>query len=70
MLLPAEYGAGPRGARSLPRSRHGTPDILSRRHALKTLRCPIRIDGAISKSTLGAPTIGQHTADIDAELGI
>ncbi|RPJ32477.1 MAG: CoA transferase [Verrucomicrobiaceae bacterium] len=37
---------------------------------LKTLRCPIRIDGAISKSPLGAPAIGQHTADIDAELGI
>jgi crotonobetainyl-CoA:carnitine CoA-transferase CaiB-like acyl-CoA transferase len=37
---------------------------------LKTLRCPIRIDGAISKSQLGAPAIGQHTADIDAELGI
>ena len=37
---------------------------------LKTLRCPIRIDGSISKSPLGAPAIGQHTADIDAELGI
>jgi len=37
---------------------------------LKTLRCPIRIDGAISKSPLGAPAIGQHTADIDAELGV
>jgi crotonobetainyl-CoA:carnitine CoA-transferase CaiB-like acyl-CoA transferase len=37
---------------------------------LKTLRCPIRIDGSISKSPLGAPAIGQHTADIDAELGV
>lgn len=37
---------------------------------LKTLRCPIHIDGAISKSPVGAPAIGQHTADIDAEFSI
>lgn len=37
---------------------------------LQTLRCPIRIDGAISKSPLGAPAIGQHTAAIDAEFSI
>jgi CoA:oxalate CoA-transferase len=37
---------------------------------LKTLRCPIRIDGAVSKSSAGAPAIGQHTADIDAEFKI
>jgi len=37
---------------------------------LKTLRCPIRIDGAISKSPLGAPAIGQHNPGIDAEFNI
>jgi crotonobetainyl-CoA:carnitine CoA-transferase CaiB-like acyl-CoA transferase len=37
---------------------------------LKTLRCPIRIDGAISKSPLGAPAIGQHNPGIDAEFDI
>jgi CoA:oxalate CoA-transferase len=37
---------------------------------LQTLRCPIHIDGAISKSPLGAPAIGQHTAAIDAEFAI
>jgi crotonobetainyl-CoA:carnitine CoA-transferase CaiB-like acyl-CoA transferase len=37
---------------------------------LKTLRCPIRIDGSVSKSSIGAPAIGQHTADIDAEFAI
>lgn len=38
--------------------------------SLKTLRCPIHIDGAISKSTTGAPAIGQHTAAINAEFNI
>ena len=37
---------------------------------LQTLRCPIRIDGAISKSPRGAPAIGQHTAEIDGEFSI
>jgi crotonobetainyl-CoA:carnitine CoA-transferase CaiB-like acyl-CoA transferase len=37
---------------------------------LQTLRCPIRIDGAISKSTVGAPAIGQHGAAIDAEFSL
>lgn len=37
---------------------------------LKTLRCPIHIDGGISKSPVGAPAIGQHTAAIDAEFSI
>jgi CoA:oxalate CoA-transferase len=37
---------------------------------LKTLRCPIHIDGHISKSSVGAPAIGQHTAAIDAEFSI
>lgn len=37
---------------------------------LKTLRCPIRIDGEISKSPLGAPAIGQHNSGIEAEFKI
>lgn len=37
---------------------------------LKTLRCPIRIDGAVSKFSTGAPAIGQHTAAIDEEFRI
>ncbi len=37
---------------------------------LKTLRCPIRIDGSISTSSVGAPSIGQHNAAIDAEFAI
>lgn len=35
---------------------------------LHTLRCPIRIDGSISKSPVGAPAIGQHTAGINTEF--
>jgi crotonobetainyl-CoA:carnitine CoA-transferase CaiB-like acyl-CoA transferase len=37
---------------------------------LQTLRCPIHIDGAVSKSPVGAPAIGQHTASIDAEFSL
>jgi crotonobetainyl-CoA:carnitine CoA-transferase CaiB-like acyl-CoA transferase len=37
---------------------------------LKTLRCPIRIDGAVSTSSVGAPVIGQHTAEIEREFAI
>jgi crotonobetainyl-CoA:carnitine CoA-transferase CaiB-like acyl-CoA transferase len=37
---------------------------------LKTLRCPIRIDGEIYKSPAGAPSIGQHSAQIAAEFGL
>lgn len=37
---------------------------------LKTLRCPIRIDGAVSTSSVGAPAIGQHTAEIEREFEI
>jgi crotonobetainyl-CoA:carnitine CoA-transferase CaiB-like acyl-CoA transferase len=37
---------------------------------LKTLRCPIRIDGAISKYPLGAPAIGQHNTKIESEFNI
>ena len=31
---------------------------------LKTLRCPIRIDGEIYKSTKGAPVVGQDNDEI------
>ncbi len=37
---------------------------------LKTLRCPIRIDGAVSTSPVGAPAIGQHNAEIEQEFAI
>jgi len=37
---------------------------------LQTLRCPIRIDGAVPKSTRGAPAIGQHNAIIHGEFSI
>ena len=37
---------------------------------LATLRCPIRIDGEIFKSPTGAPSIGQHNADILRAFGI
>lgn len=35
---------------------------------LKTLRCPIRIDGNIYKSTRGAPSIGQHNQSVEKEF--
>ena len=37
---------------------------------IKTLRCPIRIDGEIYKSPVGAPSIGQNSARIAAEFGL
>jgi crotonobetainyl-CoA:carnitine CoA-transferase CaiB-like acyl-CoA transferase len=37
---------------------------------LQTLRCPIHIDGAISKSPVGAPAIGQDNAAIDKEFSL
>jgi CoA:oxalate CoA-transferase len=35
-------------------------------NALTTLRCPIRIDGAVLKSARGAPLLGEHTDEIGA----
>ncbi|HXF27721.1 MAG TPA: CaiB/BaiF CoA-transferase family protein [Bryobacteraceae bacterium] len=35
---------------------------------LRTTRCPIRIDGEILKSALGAPRLGEHTARIAGEF--
>ena len=37
---------------------------------MPTLRCPIRIDGEVYKSAKGAPSIGQDTANIIAELSL
>lgn len=37
---------------------------------LKTLRCPIRIDGEIYKSAAGAPSIGQHNFQIKGEFSL
>lgn len=44
--------------------------VVTRRDGvnLPTTRCPIRIDGEIYKSTKGAPSLGQHTEQILAEL--
>jgi crotonobetainyl-CoA:carnitine CoA-transferase CaiB-like acyl-CoA transferase len=43
---------------------------VSRREgvSLRTTRCPIRIDGEIYKSPIGAPSLGQHTEAILAEF--
>lgn len=37
---------------------------------LRTTRCPIRIDGQIYKSPRGAPTLGEHTADIISDFAL
>ncbi|MCC6367336.1 MAG: CoA transferase [Bryobacterales bacterium] len=38
--------------------------------SLKTTRCPIRIDGEIYKSPLGAPRLGEHSARIVEEFAL
>ena len=38
--------------------------------ALETTRCPIRIDGALLSSPVGAPAIGEHNASIRKEFGL
>ncbi|HUZ47241.1 MAG TPA: CaiB/BaiF CoA-transferase family protein [Terriglobia bacterium] len=38
--------------------------------ALVTTRCPIRVDGEIYKSSLGAPRVGEHTEEIAREFGL
>ena len=37
---------------------------------LRTTRCPITIDGERLKSSLGAPRVGQHTAQIQTEFNL
>lgn len=34
--------------------------------SLKTTRCPIRVDGHVLKSPIGAPKVGEHSAEIRA----
>jgi CoA:oxalate CoA-transferase len=36
--------------------------------SLRTTRCPIRIDGEVLKSPIGAPRIGAHDGEISEEL--
>ncbi|MCU4675632.1 CoA transferase [Catenovulum sp. 2E275] len=36
----------------------------------QTTRCPIRLDGQIIHSSIGAPSLGQHTANVFQELGL
>jgi CoA:oxalate CoA-transferase len=38
--------------------------------SLETTRCPIRIDGSLLTSTVGAPRVGEHNAQIRAEFGL
>ncbi len=46
-------------------------EIRSQRGAaMKTTRCPIRIDGEVYKSANGAPGIGQHGAEIIEEFSL
>ena len=42
------------------------PDGLS----IQTLRCPIRIDNQISKSSVAAPKIGENTMQISEEFSL
>jgi crotonobetainyl-CoA:carnitine CoA-transferase CaiB-like acyl-CoA transferase len=37
---------------------------------MQTTRCPIRIDGELLTSPLGAPTIGEHTRLIEEDFGL
>ncbi|KIO75292.1 acyl-CoA transferase [Pedobacter lusitanus] len=37
---------------------------------LKTTRCPIRVDGRILYSSVGAPSLGQHTKAIEEEFNL
>ena len=37
---------------------------------IPTLRCPIRINGEVYKSTKGAPAVGQHNDSLNQEFGI
>jgi len=38
--------------------------------SLKTTRCPIRVDGALSLSERGAPLLGEHNELIDDQFGL
>ena len=38
--------------------------------SIRTTRCPIRIDGQLSVSEIGAPVLGEHNELIDAQFGL
>lgn len=38
--------------------------------SMKTSRCPIRVDGRIYKSPVGAPRVGEHTEEIRREFAL
>jgi CoA:oxalate CoA-transferase len=37
---------------------------------IKTTRCPIRVDGKILQSGIGAPALGEHNNEIDEQFGL
>ena len=39
-------------------------------YTLKTTRCPVRIDGKILHSALGAPVLGEHNAQIERQFSV
>ena len=38
--------------------------------SIKTTRCPIRVDGKLLVSDKGAPLLGEHNKEIDAQFGL
>jgi len=38
--------------------------------SIRTTRCPIRVDGKIAASEIGAPLLGEHNTLIDAQFGL
>jgi crotonobetainyl-CoA:carnitine CoA-transferase CaiB-like acyl-CoA transferase len=38
--------------------------------SITTTRCPIRIDGEIYTSDIGAPLLGEHNAQIEEQFGL
>jgi crotonobetainyl-CoA:carnitine CoA-transferase CaiB-like acyl-CoA transferase len=38
--------------------------------SVKTTRCPIRVDGKLLVSDIGAPLLGEHNKEIDAQFGL
>lgn len=45
-------------------------EVIVGNQVLKTTRCPIRVDGQLLRSTVGAPALGEHTAAISKEFGL
>jgi len=39
-------------------------------HSLKTTRCPIKVDGQLLTSAIGAPALGEHTQSIKKEFNL